>query len=206
MELHRDEVEQDLIKKDEEYGYVDIYDCDQDDYNFHERCANDYFILKNIDIVESFNASYELTSKPLNYVDFFQHYNEIYYKIDFKNINKNTTHPLVLSLVNNFKALENINIFKVYFLFFKDKWSNRDDLKFDVVIAVDEAMLYHRPSRFSLSEIDSLHAPEYADTLFKKMVFNDIERRPKVYSGFDDIEGLINNFEASAWMIDAITY
>jgi hypothetical protein len=206
MELHYDEVEKYLIKKDEDYGYIDIFDCDEDDYAFYENCSNDYFILKNIDIVEKFNELYCLTNRPLNYVDFFQNHNEIYYKIDFKNINKHSTHPLVISLLENFSVLESIDIFNIHFLFYKEKWSNRFDLSFDIVIAVDQSPVYHRPSRFSLSTIDTLQAPDYADTAFKRLVFNDIVRRPRVYGGFDNIEDLVNNFEASAWMVDAITY
>lgn len=206
MELHNDEVEKHLIKKDEDYGYIDILDCDEHDYNFYEECAADYFILKNIDIVENFNDLYHLTNTPLNYLEFFQNHNEIYYSVDFNNINNQSTHPLVIYFFEHFSSLANINIFKVHFLFSKNQWSNRSDLEFDIIIAVGKSPLYHRPSRFSLSTIETLKAPEYADTVFKKMLFNDIERRPRVYDSFDNIEDLVNNFEASAWMVDAITY
>jgi hypothetical protein len=205
MELHHDEVEQALIQKDEQYGYIDIFDCDEDDYYLYEDCAHDYFILKNIDIVEQFNNDFSLTNQPLNYLNFFQYHNEIYYRIDFKNINKESTHPLVILLLEHFKALADINLFNVHFLFKKEKWSHRDDLSFDIIIAVNKATLFHRPSRFSLSTIDTLEAPEYADNGFKRLLFNDIQRRPQVYNGFDDIEELITNFEDYSWIVDAIT-
>lgn len=206
MELHNDEVEKNIIKEAESYGFIDIFCCSDDDYHYYEDCAQEYFVLKNIDIVDTFNNNYSLTYRPLNNTQFDQCFNEIYYKVNFDDINKNSTHPLVIQLLNELNILSKTNIFGIYFMFFKDKWSVRDGLNFDIIIAVDNNTLYHRPSRFNMSNINELIAPYYADNLFKKLLFNDIERRPRVYNAFDDVEDLINNFETYSWMVDAITY
>lgn len=206
LELHQDEVEKFLIQEDERYGFIDIFCCDNDDYNYYEEDSYAYFMTKNIDIIDIFNENHKLTNTVMtNHVSNI-HWKEIYYKVSFEDINKDSNNQLIQFLINDFKVLRDSNIFHIYFMFFKDTWSLRDDLNFDIVIADESADLYHRPSRFLLSAINELPAPDYADTAFKKMVFNDIERRPRIYNSFTDITDVVNNFENYAWMIDAITY
>lgn len=206
LELHHDEVEKFLINEDDGYGFIDIFCCDNDDYHYYEEDAYAYFMTKNIDIIDIFNKTHNLTNTVMTQHVSVSHCNEIYYKINFNDINKFSTHPLVQLLLTDFKVLNETNIFHIYFMFFKEAWSEREYLNFDIVIADDSATLYHRPSRFLLSDLNELSAPEYADNAFKKMVFNDIERRPRIYNSFTDVEDVVNNFENYAWMIDAITY
>lgn len=206
IELHQDEVEKLLIQEDERYGFIDIFCCDNDDYHYYEEDAYTYFMNKNIDIIDRFNENHRLSSTVITEHVSVVHSKEIYYKVNFDDINKNSTNPLIQLLLNDFEVLRETTIFHIYFMFFKDAWSVREDLHFDIVIADKSAPLYHRPSRFLLSTLNELSAPEYADNAFKKMVFNDIERRPRIYNSFTDIEDVVSNFENYAWMIDAITY
>ena len=206
LELHYDEVEKHLIQEDEGYGFIDIFCTDRDDYGYYEEDSYLYFMVKNIDIIDRFNTDNALTNTALTQHISKIHYKEIYYKVNFDDINKNSKHPLIQLLLNDFQILNQTSIFNIYFMFFKDAWSERDNLNFDIVIANHSAELYHRPSRFILSAIHELSAPVYADDGFKKMLFNEIKRRPSVYSHFTDIEDVINNFENYTWMIDAITY
>jgi len=206
MELHNDNVEKQLIEKDSYWGYLEIHGCTEDDYLYYEDCAESYFLDKHIYLVGDFNEKNQLIKHELP-TPALKYHNEVYYEIDFNDLNKESKHPMISLLMEHFDILSTVKMFKIYFMFHQRAWSNREVPEFEVILSVDKnGMLYHRPSVFKLSTILDLKAPAYADTAFKKMLFHDIERRPRVYEGFHDIEDLINNFEAYSWMVDAITY
>lgn len=207
MELHNDEVEKKLIDEDVHWGYMDIYCCSEDDFLYYEQeSAQSYFLDKNIDLVDEFNNSHNLIKSSLPEPK-LKHFDEVYYEIDYNDLNESSSHPMIHSLLEHFEILATVKTFKIYFVFHQRSWSNRNIPEFDVVLSCDKnGMLYHRPSVFKLSTLFDLPAPTYADNGFKKMLFTDIERRPRVYEGFHDIEDLINNFENYSWMVDAITY
>jgi hypothetical protein len=211
LELHNDEVEKALIAKDTHWGYLDVLCCSEDDYLYYEDCAESYFMDKNIHLVDEYNDEHQLTVGGLPAAP-FKFYNEIFYEIDFNAINSKSQHPMIIQFMEHFKILEVVKNFKIYFMFHQRAWSNAEVPAFDIVLSSSiNNRLYHKPSVFSLKKLFDTNnkeykSPEYADTFFKRVVYNDIERRPRVYEGFHDIEDLINNFEAYSWMVDAITY
>lgn len=206
MELHNDTVEKKLIEDDSHWGYLDILCCSEEDFLYYEdECAQSYFLDKNIDLIYDFNDQYQLIKKDLP-TPILKHYNEVYYEIDYSDLNEYSAHPMIKSVFEHFSILSVVKTFKIYFVFHQKAWSNREIPNFDVIFSFDRnSMIYHRPSVFKLSTVFELSAPAYADNHFKKMLFTDIQRRPYVYEGFHDIEDLINNFEEYAWMVDAIT-
>lgn len=205
MELHNDNVEKELIEKDSYWGYLDVLCCNEEDYIYTEDCADSYFIDKYSYLVTDFNAEHALITTQLP-IPVLKGYNEIYYEIDFNDVNQQSKHPMIQKLVEHFKMLSTVKMFKIYFMFHQRAWSNRKVPKFEIIFSIDKnGMIYHRPSTFKLSTLFHLDAPEYADNGFKRLLFNDIQRRPQVYEGFDDIEELITNFEDYLWMVDAIT-
>lgn len=211
MELHNDNVEKQLIEKDSYWGFFDVLGCSEDDYIYFEDCADSYFIDKNIHLVSDYTNEHQLIIGDLPNIT-LKSYNEIFYEIDFSMINAASEHPMIVQFMKNFKMLEVIKNFKIYFMFHQRAWSNAEIPSFDIILSSNKTnRLSHKPSVFSLMKLfdkDNTEylTSEYADTLFKRVVYNDIKRRPKVYEGFHDMEDLINNFEAYSWMVDAITY
>lgn len=205
MELHNDNVEKELIEQDAYWGYLDVLCCSEEDYLYYEECSDSYFVDKYSYLVTDFNDEHKLINshfpKPV-----LKSYNEIYYEIDFNDVNKQSTHPMIQLLVEHFSILSTVKMFKIYFMFHQRAWSNREIPKFEIIFSIDRnGMIYHRPSVLKLSNIFHLDAPAYADNGFKRLLFNDTQRRPEVYDGFDNIEKLITNFEDYSWMVDAIT-
>lgn len=205
MELHNDNVEKELIEQDAYWGYLDVLCCNEEDYLYYEECSDSYFVDKYSYLVTDFNNEHELITNQLP-VPVLKSYNEIYYEIDFNDVNQQSKHPMIQKLVEHFKMLSTVKMFKLYFMFHQRAWSNQEVPKFEIIFSVDKnGIIYNRPSVFKLSNIFHLDAPDYADNGFKRLLFNDIQRRPQVYDGFDDIEELITNFEDYSWMVDAIT-
>lgn len=205
MELHNDNVEKELIEQDAYWGYLDVLCCNEEDYLYYEECADSYFVDKYSYLVTDFNTEHALITNQFPQ-PILKSYNEIYYEIDFNDVNKQSTHPMIQRLVEHFSMLSTVKMFKIYFMFHQRAWSNREVPKFEIIFSIDRnGMIYHRPSVLKLSNIFHLDAPAYADNGFKRLLFNDIQRRPEVYDGFDNIEELITNFEDYSWMVDAIT-
>lgn len=210
MELHNDNVEKQLMEKDAYWGYLEIYGCNEDDYLYYEDCATSYFMDKHIHLVHDFNDDHQLLKGDLPEPT-LKYDNKIYYEIDFSDINLSTHHPIVIQFIEHFKILQVVKNFKIYFTFYQRAWSNAEVPTFEIILSSDKNnRLYHKPSVFNLNTIFETHppvfkAPAYADTLFKIILYVDIQRRPRVYAGFHDIEDLINNFEDYSWMVDAIT-